>query len=70
MESRRSAFIKCFFVVVFVIGPFGMGLYSNLASQKPLDVSQAIISVIGLMAGVYAIIVVQRRNTEKNSDGR
>jgi len=62
MESRRSATIKYFFVVVFVIGPFGMGLYSNFASQKPLDVSQAMISVIGLIAGVYAIVVVKRRN--------
>ncbi len=61
MEPRKSALFKYLFLTVFVIGPFGMGLYSNLASQKPLDVSQAIISLIGLIAGVYAIVVIRRR---------
>lgn len=58
-------FIKKAIVYVFVLLPFGIGLLSNVTSDKPLDVPDFVISVLGLCAGRWALYLLRRQSDKQ-----
>ncbi|CAD0264201.1 conserved membrane hypothetical protein [Pseudomonas veronii] len=58
-------FIKKAFVYLIILLPFGIGLLTNVASDKPLDVPDLVISVLGLCVGRWFLFLLRRQSDKQ-----